>query len=96
MQPPPVVVTARCRLQAECKDLSARVDGLHEELQLGRSSAEQLRRDSEAAEAALLEARDEAESLRTDLGRTNFRLGDMQETLHRLQVELILCCRALK
>ncbi len=84
------LVIALCRLQAECKDLRTRVEGLQEELQLGRSSAEQLRRDREAVEAALREAHDEAESLRTDLGRTNFSLGDMQETLHRLQVELIL------
>lgn len=64
------------------------MEGLQEELQLSRRSAEQLRQDKEAAEAALQAAREEAESLRTDLGHTNFRLGDMQEMLHRLQVPI--------
>ena len=84
------VLTHRCfSEQAECGELSGRVEGLQEELQLSRRSAEQLRRDREAAEAALQASREEAESLRTDLGRTNFRLGDMQEMLHRLQVEFV-------
>ena len=82
------MTAALCRAQAERTDLKMKVDGLQEQLQLGRSAAEHLRRDKEAAEAALQEAREEVESLRTDLGRTNFRLGDMQEALHRLQVGL--------
>ena len=84
------VAAALCRLQAECEALKTRGEGIQEELQLSRSTAEQLRRDREAAEAALSDGREEAESLRTDLGRTNFRLGDMQEMLHRLQVEPVL------
>ena len=84
------MATALCRLQAECLALKQRAEGTQEELQLSRSSAEPLRRDGEAAAAALQAAREEAESLRTDLGRTNFRLGDMQETLLRLQVKPVL------
>ena len=80
------VAAAVCRLQAECEDARLRAEGLQEELQLSRSSAEELRRDKETAEVALHEAREEVESLRTDVGRSNFRLGDMQETMHRLQV----------
>ena len=80
------VAAAVCWLQAECEDARLRVEGLQEELQLSRSSAGQLRQDKEAAEAALHESREDVESLRTDVGRSNFRLGDMQETVHRLQV----------
>ena len=84
------MAAALCRLQAECEALKTKGEEIQEELQLSRSTAEQLRRDREAAEAALSDGREEAESLRTDLGRTNFRLGDMQEMLHRLQVEPVL------
>ena len=35
--------------------------------------------------AALREAQEEAEALRTDVGRSNFRFGDLQETVERLQ-----------
>lgn len=45
--------------------------------------------------AVLREAREEAEALRTDVGRSNFWLGDLQETVERLQASptvLILWC----
>jgi len=63
-----------------------RISGLQEELQLSRSTAEELLRDRDSTEAAVHESQEEAESLRTDVGRSNFRLGDLQEVVDRLQV----------
>ena len=75
-------------MQAECEDLRMRLGGLQEELQLSRSTAEELLRDRDSAEATLHECQEEAESLRTDVGRSNFRMGDLQEVVDRLQVGL--------
>jgi hypothetical protein len=46
---------------------------------------EQLQQEKSDGDAALRKAQEEAEALRTDVGRSNFRLGDLQETVERLQ-----------
>ena len=77
-------------LQSEVEGLKRRVDRLDEELQLSRRSATERQQEKEDLRAALRESQAEAEALRADVGRSKFRLGDLQQAVTQLQVQD--CC----